>query len=174
MELPNLTMAEWKESSQFKQINSDSLSRRTSVASVSKYYTSYVDIMGLAENFRNSTVVTAVKEVKLDDICNAPLKICQKSEIVPVNHVEISEEVFNFDVDDLVPDDLSSQCSSLTQKRSMSSASVDSLGQQNSLMCQNASTSPAQISPAYRMRIRNPSYERSVSSPEVITIQILK
>lgn len=173
MELPNLTMAEWKESSQFKQINSDLLSRRTSVASVSKYYTSYVDIMGLAENFRNSTVVTAVKEVKLDDICNAPLKICQKSEIVPVNHVEISEEVFNFDVDDLVPDDLSSQCSSLTQKRSMSSASVDSLGQQNSLMCQNASTSPAQISPAYRMRIRNPSYERSVSSPEVFDCNIL-
>jgi len=172
MELPNLTMAEWKESNQFKQIRSELLSRRTSVANVSKYYTDYVDIMGLAENFRNSTVVTAVKQVKLDDICKsaeAPVL----NEIVPESVAEMSEEVFTFDIDDLVPDDLSSQCSSLTQKRSLSSASVDSCGQQSSLLCPNLSTSPAQISPSCRLRVGNPHYERSVSSPEVFGSNIL-
>ena len=169
MELPNLTMAEWKESNQFKTVKSDLSSRRTSVANVSKYYTDYVDIMGMAENFRNSTVVTAVKEIKLDEICkssDAPMRSCSLQDIIPENidqSLERSEEIFTFDVEDLVPDDLSSQCSSLTQKRSLSSASVDSCGLQG----QNPSTSPAEISPAYRFRLGNPNYERSVSSPEV-------
>jgi len=175
MELPNLTMAEWKESNQFKTVKSDLSSRRTSVANVSKYYTDYVDIMGMAENFRNSTVVTAVKEVKLDEICkssDAPMRSCSLQDIIPENidqSLERSEEIFTFDVEDLVPDDLSSQCSSLTQKRSLSSASVDSCGLQG----QNPSTSPAEISPAYRFRLGNPNYERSVSSPEVFGSDIL-
>merc|ERR1712123_413223 len=102
MELPNLSMGEWKASKQFREANSELLSRRTSVANVSKYYTDYVDIMGMAENFRNSTVVTAVKEIKLDEICkssDAPMRSCSLQDIIPENidqSLERSEEIFTF------------------------------------------------------------------------------
>jgi len=129
MELPNLSMREWKQSNQFKEANSDLLSRRTSVANVSKYYTDYVEIMGLLENFRDHTVVTGVKQVKCEDICkalevNKPLR--QDIQETSPCCDEESEEVFNVDMEDLIADDLSSQCSSMTQRRSLSSVSVDS------------------------------------------------
>eukprot|EP00092_Neocalanus_flemingeri_P014280 GFUD01015401.1.p1 GENE.GFUD01015401.1~~GFUD01015401.1.p1 ORF type:complete len:650 (+),score=128.51 GFUD01015401.1:268-2217(+) len=166
MELPNFTMAEWKESNQFKTVNSDSSSRRTSVANVSKYYTDYVDIMGIAENFRNSTVVTAVKQVKLGEISkssDAPVRSCPMQDIIHENinqNLKISEEMFNFEEEDLVSDDLSSQCSSLTQKCSLSSASVDS--------CEDMSTSPTESSPSYRSSKGNSNYKRSISSPNIL------
>ena len=127
MELPNLSMREWKESKQFKEANSDLLSRRTSVANVSKYYTDYVEIMALMENFRNHTVVTGVKQVKCEDICHT-LKV-NNSQRQDTQERDInfqSEEVFNVDMEDQIPDDLSSQCSSMSRRRSLSSVSVDS------------------------------------------------
>lgn len=130
MELPNLSMREWKESKQFKEANSELLSRRTSVANVSKYYTDYVEIMGLMENFRNHTVVTGVKQVKCEDICQT-LELNKQTlkENTVDNDQDLDqgvEEVFNVDMEDLVPDDLSSQCSSMSRRRSLSSVSVDS------------------------------------------------
>lgn len=130
MELPNLSMSEWKESKQFKEANSELLSRRTSVANVSKYYTDYVEIMGLMENFRNHTVVTGVKQVKCEDICQT-LELSKQTlkENIADNDQDFDqgvEEVFNVDMEDLVPDDLSSQCSSMSRRRSLSSVSVDS------------------------------------------------
>eukprot|EP00092_Neocalanus_flemingeri_P004717 GFUD01005082.1.p1 GENE.GFUD01005082.1~~GFUD01005082.1.p1 ORF type:complete len:665 (+),score=145.51 GFUD01005082.1:135-2129(+) len=123
MELPNLCMRDWKESKQFKEANSELLSRRTSVANVSKYYTDYVEIMGLMENFRNHTVVTGVKQVKCEDICqtlegNKSLR--QDTAEMDIKFDEGSEEVFNVEMEDHVPDDISSQCSSLSQRRSVS------------------------------------------------------
>merc|ERR1712123_131022 len=127
MELPNLSMGEWKASKQFREANSELLSRRTSVANVSKYYTDYVEIMGLVDNFRNHTVVTGVKQVKCEDICHA-LKV-NNSQRQDTQERDInfqSEEVFNVDMEDQIPDDLSSQCSSMSRRRSLSSVSVDS------------------------------------------------
>merc|ERR1711892_514977 len=127
MELPNLSMREWKESKQFKEANSELLSRRTSVANVSKYYTDYVEIMAMMDNFRNHTVVTGVKQVKCEDICHT-LKV-NNSQRQDTQERDInfqSEEVFNVDMEDQIPDDLSSQCSSMSRRRSLSSVSVDS------------------------------------------------
>jgi len=135
MELPNLSMTNWKESQQFKEGSKEAMSRRTSVANVSKYYTDYVEIMGLIENFRDNTVVTGVKQVKCEDICGLG-KISHSKEhqdkyvTNPTYQGDAAaseeEEVFNVDIDDQAPDDLSSQCSSMSRRRSLSSASMDS------------------------------------------------
>jgi len=127
MELPNLSMSEWKESKQFKEANSDLMSRRTSVANVSRYYTDYVDIMGLSDNFRNFTVVTGVKQVKCEDICQSlKLSTSDVKEIEAHEEFREAEEVFNVDIEDIASDDLSSQCSSMSRRRSLSSVSIDS------------------------------------------------
>jgi len=125
MELPNLKMEEWKESNQFKTASSDLKSRRTSVANVSKYYTDYVEIMGLVDNFRNHTVVTGVKQVKCEEVCQSLELNKAKLDNVAYHNTE-DEEVFNVDIEDQVPDDLSSQCSSMSRRRSLSSISIDS------------------------------------------------
>jgi len=127
MELPNLSMGEWKASKQFREANSELLSRRTSVANVSKYYTDYVEIMGLVDNFRNHTVVTGVKQVKCEDICQS-LELNKNTDTAYNGHSfdHAEEEVFNVDIEDQVPDDLSSQCSSISRRRSLSSISIDS------------------------------------------------
>jgi len=57
MQLPNLSMPEWEEH------NTALVNRRTSVSSVAQYYTDYVDIMGISQNFRNHTVVSSVRQV---------------------------------------------------------------------------------------------------------------
>ena len=130
MELPDLTMSQWMESNRLKKTNFPS--SRTTVANVSKYYMDYLDIMGIAENFRSFTVVTEVKQVKLDESWDT-----LKHSSVDVNKClskypkETTDDVFSFDANDSVPDDLSSQCSSLTQNQSLSSASVDSCCWQN-------------------------------------------
>ena len=141
MELPNLSMEKWRKSNRFKQTKSDISSRRTSVANVSKYYTDYVDLMGMSKNFRGSTVVTEVKQIYCHHMYkspDAPVKISFVQDIVKENvdhNLSRSEEVFAFDVQDIVPDDISSQCSSLTQKHSLLSVSLDArlpkLGQLN-------------------------------------------
>jgi len=128
MELPNLSMREWKESKQFKEAKSELLSRRTSVANVSKYYTDYVEIMGLEENFRNHTVVTGVKQVNCEDVCHS-MEVAPPDEntaVIDVKFEQDSDEVFSVDLEDQIPDDLSSQCSSMTRRRSLSSVSGDS------------------------------------------------
>jgi len=178
MELPNLSMAEWRESSQFKQTKSDISSRRTSVANVSKYYTDYVDIMGMSDNFRSWTVVTEVKQVNCDKIYKSPdipVKISMMQDIAQETldrNLSGSEDVFAFDLQDVVPDDISSDCSSLTQKHSLSSASIDSLGLCSALLCPNAAVSPVERSPSFRRRNKD-IFERSISSPESFGSDIL-
>jgi len=126
MELPNLKMEEWKESNQFKTATSELKSRRTSVANVSKYYTDYVDIMGLGNNFRNHTVVTGVRQVNCEDVCQSLELNKPAGKAGSAYYDQAEEEVFNVDIDDQVYDDLSSQCSSMSRRRSLSSISIDS------------------------------------------------
>lgn len=105
MQLPNLSMPEWEEH------NTALVNRRTSVASVAEYYVDYVNIMGLTENFRNHTVVSAVKQVK-KDWCSSPCRFPpEESDITETSFKDLPEveDVFSLD-----SDELSSQCSSLT------------------------------------------------------------
>jgi len=99
MELPSLPM-------------SDILKGRADVATVSQYYTDYVELMGLDGQFRNHTVVTGVKQVHYKSTRNSP-------------ELDTQCEVFSFD-NDLDIDDLSSACSSMTRRRSLSSTSFES------------------------------------------------
>lgn len=66
MELPNLSMAEWKASSANKERRDSS--RRATVAQVSQYYLDYIDIMGIGDNFVNNTLVTGVKRLTCRDM----------------------------------------------------------------------------------------------------------
>lgn len=66
MQLPNLSMESWEANhlaSKLRDGKGELLSRRTSISCVAQYYTDYVEVMGLAENFRNYTVVTNVKQL---------------------------------------------------------------------------------------------------------------
>ena len=99
MELPSLPM-------------SHILKGRADVATVSQYYTDYVKLMGIEEQFRNHTMVTGVKQVQSKSLRNSP-------------ELDSQCEVFCFD-NDLDTDDLSSACSSMTRRRSLSSTSLES------------------------------------------------
>jgi len=119
MQLPNLSMFEWKEQ------NTAFANRRTSVYNVAQYYMDYVEIMGLAENFRNNTVVTGVKQVKP---CAAVMASSPSSpgssspQISPqtMHALLETENIFS-----LEEDELSSECSSITHHSA--SPSRDSL-----------------------------------------------
>ena len=126
MELPAMSMSDWSESGATGA--EAELTGRASVASVSHYYQDYVKKMGLEQNFRSYSMVTEVRQLR----CNEMRE--EEDAIVPdVNHVNTSqdsadseiqqEEVFSFENDD---DDLSSACSSLTRRRSLSSNSFES------------------------------------------------
>ena len=121
MELPSLSMSDWSQAED---------TGRASVQTVSKYYQDYVRMMGLEKRFRNYTMVTGVKQVQCEQIA------CVKSDVVgnvvdccdikhqPVTHAT-KEEVFSFDNEDEL-DELSSACSSMTRRRSLSSMSLES------------------------------------------------
>lgn len=102
MELPSLPM-------------SDILKGRADVATVSQYYTDYVKLMGLEGQFRNHTVVTGVKQVHYKSPRNSPKLDPGAGQC----------QVFSFD-NDLDIDDISSACSSMTRRRSLSSTSFES------------------------------------------------
>ena len=102
MELPSLPM-------------SDILKGRADVATVSRYYEDYVKLMGLEGQFRNHTVVTGVKQVHYKSPRNSPKLDPGAGQC----------QVFSFDKD-LDIDDISSACSSMTRRRSLSSTSFES------------------------------------------------
>ena len=112
MELPQLSMTQWR----------DQATDRATVAAVSRYYEDYVASMGLGGNFRSHTTVTGVREVT----CPAPAP-ASPAPSAPAPALG-TEEVFRFeaDEDELGCDDLSSLCSSLTRRRSLSSNSFES------------------------------------------------
>lgn len=99
MELPNMSMT-------------DLMKGRADVATVSQYYTDYVKYQGIEENFRDFTVVTGVKQVQSKSVRQTP-------------ELEPQAEVFCLD-NELDIDDLSSACSSMTRRRSLSSTSFES------------------------------------------------
>jgi len=129
MQLPNLSMPEWEEH------NTALVNRRTSVSNVAQYYMDYVDIMGLTQNFRSNTVVTRVKQIDINGF-QPDLQKCgnlNKSELsrreasvserlmeAPQCRYSGEEEVFS-----LEDDELSSQCSSLTQHSSSPSRDTE-------------------------------------------------
>lgn len=100
MELPCMSMT-------------DLMRGRADVSTVSQYYTDYVKYQGIDENFRDFTMVTGVKQV-----------VC-KSRQSPEIDSQAEAEVFCLD-NDLDIDDLSSACSSMTRRRSLSSTSFES------------------------------------------------
>lgn len=64
MEMPNLSMAEWKASAKHRE----SQSRRATVSQVSQYYLDYVNVMGLENNFQNNSLVTGVRRVSRQEL----------------------------------------------------------------------------------------------------------
>ena len=117
MELPAMSMSDWRDQQQERGAE---LTGRASVATVSQYYQDYVKKMGLAQNFRNYSVVTGVKQIRCKELNK------DDNSVVESNDDEIQrEEVFSFDNDEDL-DDLSSACSSLTRRRSLSSNSFES------------------------------------------------
>lgn len=164
MELPNLTMKEWKQSNNFKETNARESHRRTNVACLSQYYQDYVTLMGLTDNFENNTVVTSVRQIKCvnsstsctedkeqKDVKMSPIPEKEPNIVVTVKGP--TEEIFTFDVDENGSDDLSSQCSSLTgvHRRSLSSISMDS------------SLPPASSLPSPYERLRAPVEDQGCS-----------
>jgi len=91
MELPNLSMAEWKASSAYKEKRDPS--RRATVAQVSQYYLDYIDIMGIGDNFVNNTIVTGVKRLACKEVCtpHGPQTKYKKSPSLAINQDVIPE-----------------------------------------------------------------------------------
>jgi len=110
MELPDLSMSQWQGQD------------RASVATVSSYYQDYVRMKGLEDRFRNFTMVTGVKQVK----CTQVQCVASDTGSVLQSSCDLQkEEVFCFDNEDYL-DDVSSACSSMTRRRSLSSTSFES------------------------------------------------
>jgi len=110
MELPDLSMSQWQGED------------RASVATVSSYYQDYVKMKGLEDRFMNYTMVTGVKQVK----CTQVQCVASDDGSVLQSSCDLQkEEVFSFDNEDDL-DDVSSACSSMTRRRSLSSTSFES------------------------------------------------
>lgn len=154
MELPALTMEEWRGRTTHKEVP-DLVTRRISSASLAHYYPDYVRIMGLQDNFVENTVVTSVRQVQVDEEVMAT-KMEAIAEGIPFTRRESLQEVFCLD-EESVSDTLSSRCSSMTGLHrgagSLSSISVDS-------SAPPPSCTPSLPSPADRLR---PSSEYSCS-----------
>jgi len=117
MQLPNLSMFKWKEH------NTAFANRRTSVSNVAQYYMDYVEIMGLAQNFRNNTVVTGVKQVKPCVVVAASTASssrpsspasCSASPMSQISPQTMHDLLETENIFSLEEDELSSECSSIT------------------------------------------------------------
>ena len=142
MELPSLTMEEWRRLTATKEPAPELKTRRTSAGTLARYYPDYVRLMGLEENFVENTVVTSVRQLhgEAEDV---------KMEVIPEQVVpSVSDDIFCFETEEAASDDLSSQCSSMTgnHRRSLSSISVDSSLPSHSL------PPPSLPSPSDRLR----------------------
>ena len=99
----------------------------------------YVERMGLAENIRNYTTVTGVRQItRQEDTLDKQEQVTKADTDAGAVTSDISgeETVFSLDNEEDFDDSVSSACSSLTRRRSLSSASFES-------GCLGSSPSPA-------------------------------
>ena len=116
--------------------------------------------MGLMDNFRNYTEVTGVRQINCqDNKCDK--QVTRANTEADTGDISREETVFSFDTEEDL-DDVSSACSSLTRRRSLSSASFES-------GCFGPSPSPAPppLSRSHCDMEPEPSYELPALSASI-------
>ena len=95
MELPSLTMEEWRRLTATKEPAPELKTRRTSAGTLARYYPDYVRLMGLEENFVENTVVTSVRQLhgEAEDV---------KMEVIPDGQLRGAEKVKNTTILNLI------------------------------------------------------------------------
>ena len=121
--------------------------------------------MGLAENIRNYTTVTGVRHINRQEKSSETQEQATKADtdaVAVTTDISREENVFSFDTEEDFDDSVSSACSSLTRRRSLSSASFES-------GCFGPSPSPAPppLSRSHCDMEPEPSYDLSALSASI-------
>ena len=135
----------------------------------------YVERMGLAENIRNYTTVTGVRQItRQEDTLDKQEQVTKADTDAGASTSDISgeETVFSLDNEEDFDDSVSSACSSLTRRRSLSSASFESgcLGSSPSPAPPPLSrfhSEPSYAPPSLSRFYSEPSYELSALSASI-------
>ena len=121
--------------------------------------------MGLAENIRNYTTVTGVRQINRQEKTSETQEQVTRADTdagAVTSDISREENVFSFDTEEDFDDSVSSACSSLTRRRSLSSASFES-------GCFGPSPSPAPppLSRSHCDMEPEPSYDLSALSASI-------
>lgn len=116
--------------------------------------------MGLAENIRSYTTVTGVRQITRQEDTSSDKQVTKTDTEAVTRDSSREENVFSFDTEEDFDDSVSSACSSLTRRRSLSSASFES-------GCFGPSPSPAPPPLSRSHCDMEPSYDLSALSASI-------